>query len=139
MLSKFVIDTNVLLVSISERSENHWLFLAFIDEVFTLCVTTSILNEYAEILEQQMGIKTSENVLKIIENAPNVIFIDRYIRWELISVDPDDNKFVDCAIASNAKCVVSQDKHFNVLKKIRFPKVDVVRIDEFKKILLNLS
>lgn len=51
MIPKLVIDTNILLVCISERAENHWLFEAFIDEVFTLCVTTEILNEYAEIIE----------------------------------------------------------------------------------------
>ena len=46
------------------------------------------------------------------------------------SSDPDDNKFVDCAIASNAKYVVSQDHHFDVLKSIPFPKVDVVTIED---------
>ena len=51
MIPKLVIDTNVLLVCISERAENHWLFEALLEETFTLCVTTAILNEYAEIIE----------------------------------------------------------------------------------------
>ena len=83
MPPKLVIDTNILLVSISERAENHWLFEAFLDEIFTLCVTTAILNEYAEILENHMGGQTAENVLKVIENAPNVWFVDKYLRWGL--------------------------------------------------------
>lgn len=137
MPPKLVIDTNILLVCISERAVNHWLFEAFLDEVFILCVSTAILNEYAEILEQHMGAKTSENVLKVIENAPNVWFVDKYLRWDLISADPDDNKFVDCAIASNAKCVVSEDNHFNILKTISFPRVEVMRIKECKKYLFG--
>ena len=47
----------------------------------------------------------------------------------------DDNKFVDCAIAANAKCIVSEDNHFNVLKFIPFPKVEVIGIDDFKSFL----
>ena len=50
-----------------------------------------------------------------------------------VTADPDDNKFVDCAIASNAKYIVSQDHHFDILKKIPFPKIDVVTIEEFLK------
>ena len=137
MPPKLVIDTNILLVSISERAENHWLFEAFLDEIFTLCVTTAILNEYAEILEKHMGGQTAENVLKVIDNAPNVWFVDKYLRWGLMTTDPDDNKFVDCAIASNAKYIVSQDKHFNILKSIDFPRVEVIRIDACKKYLIN--
>lgn len=41
------------------------------------------------------------------------------------------NKFVDCAIVSNAKYIVTNDRHFNVLKEIDFPHVDVLNIDEF--------
>jgi len=38
-------------------------------------------------------------------------------------------------ISANAKIIVTNDKHFNVLKKIDFPKVNVVDIDAFKDIL----
>lgn len=61
----------------------------------------------------------------------NVLHIDPHFRFGLNEADPDDNKFVDCAIAANAKYIVSQDRHFDVLKTIPFPKVDVVTIDEF--------
>jgi len=49
----------------------------------------------------------------------------------LIDQDPDDNKFVDCAIIANADFIVSEDSHFAVLKFIPFPSVKVVRLDEF--------
>lgn len=137
MIPKLVIDTNILLVCISERAENHWLFEAFIDEVFTLCVTTEILNEYSEIIEQHMGLETSENLLNVISNTPNVLFIDKYLRWGLISVDPDDNKFVDCAVASNAKYIVTHDKHYNVLKTLEFPRIDIMNIEECKRFLFK--
>jgi hypothetical protein len=37
---------------------------------------------------------------------------------------------VDCAVACNAKFVVTEDTHFDVLKKVDFPKVDVIGLDE---------
>ncbi len=59
--------------------------------------------------------------------------------FHLIETDKDDNKFVDCAIAANAKYIVTEDHHFNVLKKIEFPKLNVVNIDEFLIILQNIK
>ena len=62
---------------------------------------------------------------------PNVEFYDPHFRFRLIEADPDDNKFVDCAIAASAKYLVSEDHHFNKLKDIAFPHVDVVTIEQF--------
>jgi predicted nucleic acid-binding protein len=36
-------------------------------------------------------------------------------------VDQDDEKFADCAIVSNADYLVTNDRHFEVLKTIQFP------------------
>ena len=49
----------------------------------------------------------------------------------LITVDPDDNKFVDCAISANAHYIVTNDHHYDVLKDIDFPKVNIVNIQQF--------
>ena len=49
----------------------------------------------------------------------------------MITADPDDNKFVDCAISAGAKYIVTNDKHFNVLKEIDFPKVDIITLIDF--------
>ncbi len=57
-MKKVVLDTNVLLVSISERSRLHWIFRKLIEKEYILCVTTDILAEYAEIIEQHMGAET---------------------------------------------------------------------------------
>jgi len=109
-------------------------FQKFINEEFILCVTTDILQEYEEIIGNHMGQEVTNTVLQLIENSINVEYITKYFRWNLINVDPDDNKFVDCAISSNAKFIVTNDKHFNVIKKIDFPKIEVVDIDKFKEI-----
>ena len=58
-----------------------------------------------------------------------------HFRFNLIQQDVDDNKFVDCAIAANASYIVSQDHHFDILKNIDFPKVDLIDIDTFVSLL----
>ena len=130
---RIVLDTNVLLVSISDRSPYHWIYLGLTQGKFELCVTTEILLEYAEVIEQHMGVEVSEGVQGTLDNLPNVHFINSYFRFDLIKKDRDDNKFVDCAIAANAHYIVSEDKDFRVLKKIAFPKVEVLGLEKFRK------
>jgi uncharacterized protein len=132
---KVVIDTNVFWVSISRNSETHWIFRALLDEEFTLCVTTENLNEYEEIIGQKLGIETAKATMGILDNLYNIELVTRYYRWELIVADPDDNPFADCAIAINADALVSEDKHFNILKRTPFPKVNLMNIEEFRKFL----
>ncbi|PWK28447.1 putative PIN family toxin of toxin-antitoxin system [Arcicella aurantiaca] len=132
---RIVLDTNILLVSVSDRSPYHLIFKSFIEERYEICVTTEILDEYAEILSKYSSQFLATNTLEVIENAANSVLITRYFAFELIKNDPDDNKFVDCAIASNADFIVTNDEHFNVLKEIPFPQVNVIPIDDFMEIL----
>lgn len=132
---RVVIDTNILLVSISESSPYHLIFRSFIEGRYTLCVTTEILDEYAEILAVQANPTVANATLETIENAQNVSFTTRYFAFDLIKVDPDDNKFVDCAIASNADFIVINDGHFTMLKTISFPQVNVITISAFMELL----
>lgn len=82
-----------------------------------------------------MGERAAKFAMELIENAPNVLLITKYFKWNLIEADADDNKFVDCAISCDAKFIVSNDKHFNILGTIPFPKVEVIKADTFKKLL----
>ena len=134
---RVAIDTNILLVSVSDRSPYHLIFQSFIERKYHLCVTTEILDEYAKILSIYSSQLLANNSLEVIENAVNSVFITRYFAFDLIKIDPDDNKFVDCAIASNADFIVTNDGHFNVLKNIPFPKVIVISTDDFMEILKN--
>jgi putative PIN family toxin of toxin-antitoxin system len=133
-LEKVVLDTNVLLVSISSKSKLHWVFQSLLKGEYTLCVTTDILAEYAEIIAQRMSSLASESALGVMENLPNIELVTSYYRFSLLK-DEDDNKFVDCAIASNANFIVTHDKDFDLLQKIGFPKVVVIDTEQFKMVL----
>jgi putative PIN family toxin of toxin-antitoxin system len=89
------------------------------------------MTEYEEILARKTSPTFAEMIVHLILNSENVVFVNPHYKFGLIAADPDDNKFVDCAIIANADYIVSQDAHFDILKTINFPKVSVVRIEEF--------
>ena len=134
-MERIVLDTNCLIQSISPRSPYRRIWDSFFDGTNLLCVTTSILNEYEEILNLLTNEETAKYIIDAIVSNPYTIFITVYFDFNLIQEDPDDNKFVDCAIASNAKYIVSNDAHFSHLKEILFPKVDVIKLQDFLDIL----
>ena len=132
---RFVIDTNVLLVSISSKSQYHWIFQGLIHQEFEIAITTDILSEYEEIISDKYSITVAKNIIRILLLLPNVIQANVYYNWNLIQNDRDDDKFVDCAIASNADAIITHDKHFNILKNIPFPPIKIMDVSEFKDIL----
>ncbi len=132
---KVVLDSNVLLVSIPSKSKYHCIYQAFLDNKFELIISNEIINEYTEIINRKANEFVAKNIIETIIFSKNVSFQNIYFNFNLIEIDPDDNKFVDCAIASSADFIVTNDKHFNILKSIQFPKVYIISIDEFLRIL----
>ena len=130
-MNPVVIDTNCLLQIISRKSPYRPIWEAFLAGRFTLCVSEEILAEYQEILEQQITPTVAENVVMLILNHENVKLVDPHFRMGIITADPDDNKFVDCAFAAGAEYLVSEDSHFRVLHDTPFPQLHLVTLDEF--------
>ena len=102
---------------------------------YILCISNEILEEYVEIISQKMTPEIADNVANLLLKSKNVELIYPQFRWGLITTDPDDNKFVDCAFAAGATYIVSDDSHFNVLREISFPQLLVVKLKEFLEIL----
>ena len=132
---KIVLDTNCLLPAVFPRSIYHWIWKSFRQGNFTLCCSNEIIAEYEELLSNLYPSDITENVMSLLLNSYNVERVIPYYRWNIISADPDDNKFVDCAFNADADFIVTNDKHFNVLKKIDFPKINIIDIETFKKII----
>lgn len=136
MATKTVIDTNVIVASLSSRSKHHWLIEFLIYQRIELYITEDILLEYEEVWRWKYSEAVASNFLAALKELPNAFPTQVYYRWNLIR-DPDDNKFVDCYVAAGAEYLITHDKHFDVLASVAFPKVNVVRIDEFQ-IALNI-
>ena len=136
---KVVLDTNCLVVCLPITSKYYCLWKAFRDSLITLCYTTDIINEYGEILPRFYHPQFANDIINELLFSPNVIKTNNYYKWNLISVDPDDNKFVDCALNAGADYIVTNDRHFNILGKIDFPQIKVIDIETFKNILRYIS
>ena len=139
-MDSVVIDTNSLIMAVSSRSAYHKIWQSFLEGDYCLCISNEILEEYTEVIARNISINAARYIIYTIMERKNVRQITPSYRWNLITADPDDNKFVDCAIAANARCIVTEDHHFNVLKEIDFPSVDILNIDQFlKEVLSNYS
>lgn len=128
-----VLDTNCLVQMLSIHSPYRPAWQAFRDGKYELCVSDEILNEYQEIIERVTNEVIAHNVINAITRSPYTRFFTPHFRFRLIEQDPDDNKFVDCAIVAGADYIVSEDAHFKVLENIPFPKVVVIRLEQFLK------
>ena len=130
-MQRIVLDTNCLIQSIPSRSPYRRIWDSFFDGTNLLCVTTSILNEYSEILCKLTNEDTARYIVDAIVSNPYTLFINVYFDFNLIKNDPDDNKFVDCAITAGARYIVTEDHHYDILKWKEFPGIDIVGLDEF--------
>jgi putative PIN family toxin of toxin-antitoxin system len=128
---KIVLDTNCLVAVLPQTSPYHRVWQAVEDCELTLCVTLDMLEEYNEILLRFYPKHFVDDVINMLINAPNVSQTTAHYRWHLITADHDDDKFVDCALNSGAACIVTNDRHFNVLKHIGFPPINVFDLQTF--------
>ncbi len=74
-----------------------------------------MLEEYEELLTSFYSVEISESVINTITNAENFIPVTPYFKWNLITADPEDNKFADCALNAGVDYIVTNDKHLVVL------------------------
>ena len=136
-LLRLVLDTNVLVSSLSSRSASHWLVQALQKGEFELVTTTEILLEYEEVLARKYSSAVADAFLAALQELPDTVPTTVFYRWQLLA-DPDDNKFVEAALAANADFMVTEDAHFRALSRITFPKVSVLTLPELRATLADL-
>jgi len=108
---KVVIDTNVFISSffggIPREIINLWR-----DGQIIICISQSILEEYIKVLNR-LGIDKHEitKLTKLFAEGYNLIFAATTPKIEIVKDDPDDNKFIECAVELGSKTIISGDKH----------------------------
>lgn len=135
---KVVIDTNVILMSLPKISKYRPIFDGLIQSKFNLAISNEILQEYVEVIGNKTTGEIAQNFAELLVKLENVEKKEIYFRWNLIERDPDDNKFVDCAISARVQYIVSNDSHFKILKEVKFPPVEVIDADSFLEEIINL-
>ncbi len=135
---KIVLDTNVLLVSLPSHSPFHIIFQFLQQGKYDLFVSNEIFAEYEEKIGERLGISRTDTHLRELLNYPNVYQTDIFFKWHFITADPDDDKFVDCAVAAGTDFIITNDNHYNILKQVDFPQINIIKAEDFVKLLQNL-
>jgi len=116
-MNKVVIDTNVFVSSffggIPRKIIDLWK-----NGKITLCLSQAIIEEYIDVLIR-LGIDNSEinDLIKLFAENYFSIFTAKTPKISVVKDDPDDNKFIECAVALDCKIIISGDKHLRSLKK----------------------
>jgi len=131
---RVVLDTNVILNALSRRLPYQGILRDLISGKYELSLTTEILLEYEEKITEFYSQATADLLLDALTTSNHVQKVEVFFRFNVIS-DLDDNKFLDCAFASNAHFLVSDDRAFRVLKGLEFPKIEVLTLGEFVEVL----
>ena len=129
-----VLDTNIYVSALFWKQGNpHRIIQKGIDEEIEIFASEEIIEELRKILKRDFN----END-KLIKRQINflLLFVDTAEinqKIEIVKEDADDNKIIECAIASNAKFIVSGDNH--LLKIRKFRDIKIVSPKEFLDIL----
>jgi putative PIN family toxin of toxin-antitoxin system len=114
---RVVIDTNVFVSSFFGGNPRKIIDL-WKDGRITLCLSGAILDEYIDVL-QRTGLKNEqelEELLTLFSRGVNILFTTKTPELKLVRNDPDDDKFVECAVALKADVIISGDKGLIALK-----------------------
>jgi len=108
---KVVVDTNVFVSSFFGGNPRKIVDL-WKSGRLTLCLSKPIIDEYVEVL-QRIGLKNERELrelLHLFAHGFHIIFSAKTPELHLVEEDPDDDKFIECAVALKADFIVSGDK-----------------------------
>jgi hypothetical protein len=108
---KVVIDTNVFVSSFFGGNPRRIIDL-WKEEKITLCLSRDILDEYIEVL-QRIGLRNEDEIqelLSLFAKGFNILFTTKTPKIKVVKDDPDDDKFIECAISLKAEAIITGDK-----------------------------
>jgi len=127
---KIVLDTNVFISGIFFGGPPSQILQSWRKSQIKIVLTEQILEEYQRVGEELSAKYPSINIEPIIELFTIFgEFVETKGITETICEDPDDNKFIECAIASKSKLIVSGDKH--LLKISGYKEIEVFKPRQF--------
>ncbi len=115
---RVVFDTNIFVSSFFGGKPKKIIDLWKKGEI-TLCLSDKILEEYIEVL-QRLGLKNKielAELLNLLAKRINVIFTKKTPELHLIEEDPDDDKFIECAVELKAEYIVTGDKALEAFRE----------------------
>ena len=127
---KVVLDTNVFVSGVFFGGPPHKILEAWRDGKVQLLLSPAILEEYQRVM-RELAVQFPE--IKV-EALMDFMIVHSEIILPpslppVIQVDPSDDKFLECAVAGEATCIVTGDKH--LLKLLKFRGIPILKPREF--------
>ncbi len=108
---KAVIDTNVFVSSFFGGNARKVIDL-WKESKIILCLSKNIVGEYISVL-QRVGLADEielKELLSLLAKGFNTMFTAKTPQIQVVETDPDDDKFIECAVALQADVIVSGDR-----------------------------
>jgi putative PIN family toxin of toxin-antitoxin system len=113
------LDTNTLVQALAEGHSFHCILDAWVSGEVTWAVSTEVLLEYEEVLTRLSGPGRWRKLARLMDLAEmtsgNLLRVTPSFRFRIVTADPDDNIFADCAITAGADFLITDDRHFAAL------------------------
>lgn len=138
---RVVLDTNVVISAVLSTDGNPALiFEMLILEEIKNYTSPEIIEEIREVLQRpkvakRLSLVEQEFILNTFEEFSEKI--EPGVRFKEIQEDPDDNKFLECAVSASANYIISGDDH--LLKVRNFRGIKILSPAEFVKIMNQLK
>ena len=125
---RVVVDTNIFISSFFGGNPRKIIDLWKSGQIM-LCLSRPIVDEYVDVL-RRMGLQDErelEELLSLFAHGFHVLFTTKTPNLKVVKKDPDDDKFIECAVALNSKFIISGDRALREIKdymgiKIQSPK-----------------
>ena len=117
---RIVLDTNVLISGIFFTGPPYQILEAWRDGNLQILVSPAILEEYRRVMNELVSQFEAINLdpfLDLLTLRSEIVLAPLMPR--IIKEDPSDDKFLECAVAGKAVCIVSGDKHLLKLSEFR--------------------
>ena len=127
---KVILDTNVFISGIFFTGPPSQILKAWENRSFQIVISKHILSEYQSVAESLSSKFPSIDIIPIIELfTVHCELIDTHGVNISLCEDPDDDKFIECAVASKCKTIISGDKH--LLKLTGYDGIAVLKPRQF--------
>jgi putative PIN family toxin of toxin-antitoxin system len=127
---KVVLDTNVFVSSFFGGNPRKVVNLWKTGEVI-LCLSRPIIDEYIEVL-RRLGLQDEKELgelLSLFARGFHAVFAVKTPELYVVEDDPDDNKFIECAVALKADFIISGDKALTAIQD--YMGIRIVKPKEF--------
>ncbi|OIN94856.1 MAG: putative toxin-antitoxin system toxin component, PIN family [Deltaproteobacteria bacterium CG1_02_45_11] len=109
---RVILDTNVFISGIFFSGPPSQILKAWANQSFQILLSQQILDEYQSVAEDLSSKFQTIDILPIIELVTiHGQFVDTQGFDMSVCEDPDDDKFLECAVAGKCKTIISGDKH----------------------------